>query len=116
MLVDGWNVLLDAEGMGQREALVTAITGMLRGTGARARVFFDGQEEGRRADGQVDVVFTPAEVEADDAILDAIDATAVSVPLIVVSSDRRVAGGAAEREAEVVSSRTLLRALRLRRA
>ena len=52
----------------------------------------------------VKVSFTPPRVEADDVILDAVDALPPSQAVVVVSSDRRVRDGALAGGANVVST------------
>lgn len=116
LLVDGYNAVLDREGMVHRQALVRSLAGLLRGTRTHARAYFDGVEQGEYREGAVDVVFTASDEEADDAILGHVASLPRDRAVVVVSSDRRVREGAVELGAEVVSSRTLLRALRLRRA
>jgi YacP-like NYN domain-containing protein len=115
VIVDGYNVLLDREGMVSRSALLSAMAGLVTGTSAQVRIYFDGIEPGRRREGQVEIVFTSSDREADDAILGDVARVGAGAPVVVVSNDRRVSEGARDLGAEAVSSRSLLRALRLRR-
>ena len=114
--IDGYNAVLDDEGMVDRHSLVAALNGWARGSGAVVRVYFDGEEAGSRRDGEVDVIFTAAHDEADDVILADLESQSPGRPAVVVSSDRRVRSGAEALGAAGVSSRTLLRAVRSRRA
>ncbi len=52
--------------------------------------------------------FSPADLEADDVILDMVRELPTDVPVVVVSSDRRVADGARRLGANAVRSRHLL--------
>jgi hypothetical protein len=56
--------------------------------------------------------FTPSTVEADDALLARLDEEPPARPVVVASSDRRVAEGARLRGANVVGARQFLAALR----
>lgn len=111
VLVDGYNVTHHEEGPGDRDVLVSSLQALIRRTGAACRVYFDGQEPGRRREGAVEVVFTASHEEADDVILDDLRALAADRATVVVSSDKRVADGARERGAEIVSSGALIRLL-----
>jgi predicted RNA-binding protein with PIN domain len=58
------------------------------------------------------VRFTDAGVEADDVVIELVDAYPAARPVVVASSDRRVRSGARERGANIVSARQLLGLLR----
>jgi len=59
----------------------------------------------------VQVRFTPPEIEADDELLALVDAMPPTRPMVVASSDRRVADGARRRGANIISSAQLLSVL-----
>ena len=121
VLVDGYNVsqrgwaeLPIAE---QRRRLVDALTELAARTGASVSVVFDGAESAWPAavpttSRLVNVSFSPPDVEADDVVLARVAEIDPSRPVLVASSDRRVADGAAAQGANVVSSVQLLAALR----
>ena len=96
----------------QRDSLVAALGTVKTRTGAQVHVVFDGDAEGARpavgAPLPVRVHFSPAEIEADDVILDMVAGLPTDVPVLVVSSDRRVADGARRLGANSVRSRELL--------
>ena len=77
---------------------------------------FDGDAEGRRpavgAPLPVRVHFSPADTEADDVILSMVAGLPTDTPVLVVSSDRRVAEGARRLGANSVRSSVLLELLR----
>ncbi|HJR41293.1 MAG TPA: NYN domain-containing protein [Gemmatimonadaceae bacterium] len=121
VLVDGYNVsqrgwpdLTIAE---QRRRLVDALTELAARTGADVAVVFDGAEPVWPAvvpstSRVVKVSFSPPDVEADDVVLARVADIDPTRPVVVASSDRRVADGAAAMGANVVSSHQLLGALR----
>lgn len=126
LLVDGYNASLayrpDLPIPELRRRLVDAVDELVVRTGVEAQVVFDGAEVdddrpertgGRRRSARV--VFSPPDVEADDVILDLVDAAPVGRPVIVASDDRRVQDGARDRGANVLSSAQLLAALRRER-
>jgi predicted RNA-binding protein with PIN domain len=119
LVVDGYNVSMlawgDAPPAVQREKLVNAIGELQLRTRARMIVVFDGADvEGvpppRRSG--VRVVFSPPEEEADAVVIREAAALPLDIPVIVASSDNWVAENARKADARVVSSETLLRALR----
>lgn len=116
VLVDGYNVAKalwpDLPVPDLRERLVDALSELSARTGADVHVVFDGADLGPasvRPTGRapVRVTFSPAGVEADDVILELVDATPAERAVVVASSDRRVQDGAGERGANVVSSHQL---------
>jgi predicted RNA-binding protein with PIN domain len=120
VMLDGYNVSMKGwPNLGvsqQRESLMHA-TGALQARGrATWHLVFDGAHDGGRpavsAPLPVRVHFTPSGVEADDQLLEFVEQTPDEVPVVVVSSDRRVRDGARERGANVVSSETLLSSMR----
>ena len=119
LVVDGYNVTKrawpDAALSEQRERLVSAITALHARTRCDATVVFDGAEVGRspteRRPG-VRVRFSDANEEADAVVVREVAALPVTVPVLVVSSDREVRDRSAAEGATVVSSDTFLRALR----
>ena len=111
-LVDGYNVTMlawpDLSVTDQRLALERAAAQLQVQLGAQMVLVFDGDSDGgtavRAAVGSpVRVRFTQHDVEADDEILDMIEAVSAPV-VVVVSNDRRVLDGARERGANVVRS------------
>jgi predicted RNA-binding protein with PIN domain len=119
LVVDGYNVSMlawgDAPPAQQRDRLLSAISELQLRTRARVILVFDGADVGGvlppRRPG-VRVVFSPEGEEADAVVVrQAIDLP-VEVPVVVASSDGWVEEHARESGAHVVSSETLLRALR----
>jgi len=116
-IVDGWNVAMTGwpalSGPLQRQRLIDLLTDLGNRYGTEIHVVFDGVDAGNspRATGsaRVRVQFTPDGIEADDRILEMIGAARLDAPVVVVSNDRRVRGGARDRGANVVSSELLLR-------
>ena len=122
VLVDGYNAAKalwpDEAPLELRERLVDALSELHARTGADVHVVFDGADlgahapqprpAGRRA---VRVSFSPPDVEADDVILDLVDASPLERPVVVASSDRRVRDGARQRGASAISSAQLAGAL-----
>lgn len=112
--VDGYNASMALWGEldlgGQREALIGTLGRLATACGTLIRVVFDGDSGGPPAVTTplpVRVFFTAAGVEADDDILDAVAATDASVPVAVLSADRRVRDGAAARGANLLSPEDL---------
>jgi predicted RNA-binding protein with PIN domain len=119
LVVDGYNVSKLAWGSTsaaeQRERLVDALNELQMRTRAGVTVVFDGADvEGVRPPKrrEVRVVFSPAAEEADSVVVREAAALPTEVPVIVASSDNWVVEHARKAEARVVSSSTLLRALR----
>lgn len=120
VLVDGYNVTKSARGdLGiaeQRRWLADTLAGLAARTGARFELVFDGAgttasapaDLGRRQG--VQMRFSAEGIEADDLVLELIDQYPMSVPVTVVSDDRRVRDGAGRRGANVVSTEQLLAA------
>lgn len=111
-LIDGYNVTMlawpDLSVADQRLALERAAAQLQVQLGAQVVLVFDGDSDGgaavRSAVGSpVRVRFTHHDVEADDEILDMIEAISAPV-VVVVSNDRRVLDGARDRGANVVRS------------
>jgi predicted RNA-binding protein with PIN domain len=119
LVVDGYNVSMlawgDAPPAAQRERLLTAISELQLRTRAFIIVVFDGADveavQPSRRSG-VRVVFSPPEEEADAVVVREAAALPFDIPVIVASSDNWVAEKARKADARVVSSETLLRALR----
>jgi predicted RNA-binding protein with PIN domain len=119
LVVDGYNVSMLAWGnvspAEQRERLVAALAELRLRTRAQVTVVFDGADiEGVRPPQRrgVRVVFSPAGEEADAVVVREVTELPTDVPVIVASSDNWVAEHARKADARVVSSSTLLRALR----
>jgi len=120
VLVDGYNVsktqwsgLPAAE---QRRRLLDACAELHARCGTDVEVVFDGAGEaptaGALVRADVRYRFTPAGVEADDAVLARVDEEPPGRVVVVASSDRRVADGARLRGANVVGARQFLAVLR----
>lgn len=120
LLVDGYNISQAAWYQDpiarQRSRLVDALAELHARTGVEVEVVFDGADVDRVADRvarpAVRVRFSDAGVEADDVLLDLVDAAPPRRPVIVASSDHRVRDGARRRGANVLGARQLLAALR----
>jgi len=119
LVVDGYNVSMLAWGdvppAQQRDRLLSAISELQLRTRARVILVFDGADVGGvlppRRPG-VRVVFSPEGEEADAVVVRQAADLPVEVPVVVASSDGWVEEHARETGAHVVSSETLLRALR----
>jgi predicted RNA-binding protein with PIN domain len=121
VLVDGYNVSKTAwPDLGppeQRDRLVHALGELSARTGTDVEVVFDGAEQPEparpaRPPHGVQLRFSPPEVEADDVLLELLDAQPATRAVVVVSSDGRVRAGASARGANVLHARQLLVALR----
>lgn len=126
LLVDGYNLSLrrwaDLTLVEQRGRLVDALNGLAARTGVDIEVVFDGDDGGARGirsrGGRrqaVRVTFSPGALEADDVLLDLVERTPISRPVVVATDDRRVQREAAARGANVVGSVTLFAVLGLGR-
>jgi hypothetical protein len=110
LLVDGYNATMSTwpgrDLPEQRRRLVDALDQLEARVGVQATVVFDGVEETlrRSASRRVDVRFTPAGVEADDVILDLVDALPGDRPVVVASDDQRVRTGARQRGAHPIGT------------
>ncbi|HEX7131743.1 MAG TPA: NYN domain-containing protein [Iamia sp.] len=113
LLVDGYNATMatwpDRDLPEQRRRLVDALDQLEARVGVQATVVFDGVEEAwkRSTSRRVDVRFTPAGVEADDVILDLVDALPGDRPVVVASDDQRVRAGARQRGAHPIGTAQL---------
>lgn len=120
LLVDGYNIShAQWHGMSpadQRARLLDACAELHARSGADIEVVFDGDGDepttGTLVRADVRYRFTPAGVEADDVLLERVDAEPPTRPVIVASSDRRVREGARRRGANVLGARQLLGLLR----
>lgn len=119
-VVDGYNVTMEGwptlDRGAQRDSLVAAAGGLQAQVPASIHLVFDGDADGGRpavgAPLPVRVHFSAADTEADDLILDMVARLPTDVPVLVVSSDRRVAEGARRLGANAVASSVLLELLR----
>jgi predicted RNA-binding protein with PIN domain len=119
LVVDGYNVSMLAWGHAppaqQRDRLLSAVSELQLRTRVRVILVFDGADVGGvlppRRPG-VRVVFSPEGEEADAVVVRQAMDLPVEVPVVVASSDGWVEEHARESGAHVVSSETLLRALR----
>jgi predicted RNA-binding protein with PIN domain len=118
LLVDGYNVSLrawpDLATRTQRRRLTDALTELAARTGVDARVVFDGAEQpepGTRnlpVRSPVRVYFSPADVEADEVLIELVEQLPANRPVLVATSDRRVQSEVRRRGANVISSQRLL--------
>lgn len=119
-IVDGYNVTMEGwpslDQHGQRSSLLSALAGVQAQVPAAIHVVFDGDDDGRRpavgAPLPVRVHFSAADTEADDVILSMVTRLPTDTPVLVVSSDRRVAEGARRLGANAVRSSVLLELVR----
>ena len=121
LIIDGYNASLrawdDLPLEEQRRRLVDAAEELAARTGATITVVFDGAADTAsvvpvRRRQAVDVRFTPSHIEADDAILDLVDALPAARTVLVASDDRRVRAGSERRGANVLTQRQLFGLLR----
>ena len=110
----GWPEFAVAE---QGRGGVHALAELRARPGASVSVVFDGADPLWPAavpstSRLVKVSFSPPDVEADDVVLARVGEFDPTRPVVVASSDRRVAEGAAAMGANVLSSQQLLAALR----
>lgn len=120
VIVDGYNVTMEGwptmDPSSQREALVRALGSLQSQVSARIHVMFDGDSAGERphvaSPLPVRVHFSAAGIEADDVILSTVADLPTDTPVLVVSSDGRVANGSRRLGANVSRSKELLDLLR----
>lgn len=118
VLVDGYNVTMTGwprlSAAEQRAALDRLVSNLVSRT-AEVHLVYDGEGEGAAghsvAGSAVRTWFTATEREADDEIIDRVGVIDPTRPVLVVSSDARVADGARRGGANVVSSQLFLDAL-----
>lgn len=114
LLVDGYNLAkLGWPGLPlehQRVSSLDALEGLVRRTGVRTIVMFDGADipatTARRR--LVRVRFSPADVTADDAIRDLLGDLPVDQPVIVATNDQAIVRDVRAAGANVISSDQLL--------
>lgn len=119
-IVDGYNVTMEGwpglDPVHQRQSLISALGALQTRSAATLHLVFDGADDGSRPVGRaalpVRVHFSPAEVEADDLILEMVADLSPQVPVLVISTDRRVASGARSLGANTARSSALLEVLR----
>lgn len=118
VVVDGYNVSLAGwpgeELAAQRLYLVNRLATLAARRTATVWVIFDGAEDhplppprGAARDA-VRVQFSPAGVDADEVIIELVDDLPVATPVVVATSDRRVATEASRRGANVISTPQIL--------
>ena len=115
-LVDGYNVTMERwpalDKGAQRAALLAALGSLVARLDATIHVVFDGDADGTRpsvaAPLPVRLHFSPSGEEADDRILAMVAALPTDRPVLVVSSDRRVASEARRLGANSASSSQLI--------
>ena len=119
VLVDGYNVTMSAwpnvDPSGQRVAFERLLAGAAVLRSVNLLVVYDGDDTvqaARSAAAAFSVAFTATGVEADDEIIQMAEELAPEVPVVVVSSDRRVVDGVRRFGANAVSSQLFLAALR----
>ncbi|HEC10578.1 MAG TPA: hypothetical protein ENI86_13610 [Acidimicrobiales bacterium] len=119
VLIDGYNVAKEGwphlDLVRQRERFLAALAALVGNRGPMVDVVFDGAGivGGHRSTNCpfIRVSWSPPGVEADDEILDMIDAIGPEIPVLTISSDRRVRDGARARGSNTASSRSLLEAV-----
>jgi len=119
VLVDGWNVGMSGwaqlDQHTQRNRVVDGLSELAVRHRCEIHVVFDGLDDGSAASrvgaGRVRVHFTREGVEADDRILELIDAVPLDRPVVVVSSDQRVQSGSRDRNALVLGSEEMVLAI-----
>lgn len=111
LVVDGYNASLrrwpDQPIAEQRRRLADALGGLSARTGIDVHLLFDGAGDavGRlpaTPRGRVRVLFTPADVEADDAIVELVTRLPADRVVVVATDDRRVRAESAARGANVI--------------
>lgn len=119
LVVDGYNVTMrawaEASKSNQRERLIQALSGLHARTKCPITVVFDGADVGAPPPGRrpgVHVRFSDEGEEADAVVVRIVSSLPVSQAVVVASSDRWVQDHSRAAGAEVVSSDTLLAALR----
>ncbi len=118
VIVDGYNVAKtawpDVDVSGQRDRLVDLLENLVRRSGTRVRVVFDGSDVIGWANTRrlVLVQFSPDGVIADDVIREVVAALPDSQPVLVVTSDRELAASVRALGANTVGSRQFLDSLR----
>ncbi len=112
VLIDGYNVAKWRWDAGVapeqlRDRLIAVVSDLSARAGAEMHIVFDGQGATARSSkprSGVRVTFSDADQEADDHLLELIDAAPTHQPVVVVSSDQRVREGARQRGATALSS------------
>ena len=123
VLVDGYNASIsawpDLPLPEQRARLADALAELAARTGADITIVFDGADDpsiGGQARGPlrapVRTVFSPADVAADDVILEMVDRMPAHRAVVVASDDRQVQDGARSRGANVLTRAQLLATMR----
>jgi predicted RNA-binding protein with PIN domain len=122
VLVDGYNVAMHARPggdlVGQRQWLLDAANALAARTGAEVHLVFDGAGGRTTAPAQgprravVHVRYTATGHEADDELLGLLADAPPGRPVVMVSSDHRVASGAIAVGANVLSASTFVALLR----
>jgi len=120
LLVDGYNVSLtgwpDDELAAQRQYLLDRLATLAARRGPAVWVIFDGAEyplppPPGAARPAVRTVFSAAGVDADEVIIERVDQLPASTPVLVATSDRRVADEVRRRGANVISTPQMLAVL-----
>ena len=121
LLIDGYNATHWAwEGVPiaeQRDRLVAAVCELHARTGVEVTVVFDGDghelsERSPTPGRPVRLAFTPAEIEADDVVIERARTLPVAVPVIVASNDNRVRDACASAGANLLTIEQLMAVLR----
>jgi predicted RNA-binding protein with PIN domain len=119
VLVDGYNVAKlawpDLDLAGQRVVLLDAIENLVKRFGSDMTVVFDGADiTGATADGRrvLRVVYSPADVIADDVIRDEVRRLPATRQVVVVTNDREIVHDVRAMGANTMSSDQLLTLMR----
>ena len=119
LVVDGYNASISTwPGMSiaeQRDRLTNALAELAARSGVRVVVAFDGVDRGATASAGIQVRFSREGQQADDLILDLLDATPVDTPILVATNDQRVRREAAARGANLLTQAQLFWLLRRER-
>lgn len=119
LIIDGYNVSKTAWPhtplAQQRDRLARGVAALVSGKLIEVTIVFDGADLPAAppvsAPRRVRVIFSPAEVTADDVVSDLLVAEPRGRPLVVVSSDGEVVHDAVSKGARTVSSLALVKAL-----
>ena len=113
-IIDGYNLLRTIEKTGDEDDLITdvglcrIIGRYLKMTGERGEIVFDGigppDKTGFYDIGNLEVLFTGRESDADTVIENKISSSSAPKGLTIVSSDRRIKSAGRTRRAETVKS------------
>lgn len=116
VFVDGYNVAMLGWPMVdlamKRRRLIDALSNYLLRSDLVIDVVFDGADFGgggdRSTSSNVRLSWSPADVTADDVIIDRVEGLAVDIAVVVITDDRDVRSRASDRGCNIAGSRALL--------